>query len=317
MKLILHIGAHKTGSTSIQYFLSDHEKQLTLHNWECSTYSKDLNWGRLFRFGKSDHGKALFSYNESIYEQFLVQCKVGLPNKVVSAEDFFFLSDSQLINRLARDLQQIFSEIKIVVFLRNQVDAAISNKAQGARTSQSALVFGNDPTQTLPNLTPDVVGYLSYSDKLAMWRKAFPKAVFSVIDYGQIDDSVKAFIDVSGLPLNVDKTVIANSSVEGNLKFLLHQLRGANLPPELVWSLYSNRVVTNQGGTKDTISREQAAYFLAHFDKDNSELLETFGVSLSSNLDNYPENAIVPSIDHGYQVESLIEIIRYLYSAKC
>ena len=131
-KLILHIGAHKTGSSSIQYFLHKRRRELDQAGWEFVIIPGSLNLRQLFKRGTNANSE--LSLQPTVYKTLLKQLQDAKHNCVISAEDFFFLNDQKTISQLRSDFGKVFSEIRIILYLKRQDMMAISQKSQGAKT---------------------------------------------------------------------------------------------------------------------------------------------------------------------------------------
>ena len=143
MKIYVHIGAEKTGSTSIQSFLKKNRESLQKNRVCFPQSTGDLNHVKLVAHCEDD------SFNKRVYQL------IGISNKeqkdawsvdmleefrqevasvaeqtdklVISSELFqtYFTKETELIE-LKRILHQFSQDIEIVVYIRRQVDAAIS-----------------------------------------------------------------------------------------------------------------------------------------------------------------------------------------------
>ena len=139
--LYLHIGTEKTGTTSIQEFLRINRIELSTigsyvplslglsnHQWLPFSFSQDLTVDSFFRMNdikteeqriKAQEDKKLELRNEILSSQF--------DSWIISSEHL----QSCLVQRhelviLREELAKYFSDIKILVYLRNPIDAAVS-----------------------------------------------------------------------------------------------------------------------------------------------------------------------------------------------
>ena len=143
MKLILHIGTEKTGSTSIQKFLL--KNKMFLENQNILLPNSIINkignhrWGPVLAYEDDFEDiftKRIFKKNKTIRKKLICeklnQFKKEISNStadicVLSSEHF----SSQLrrveeIYKLNQILKKLFDEISIIVYIRNPIEAAIS-----------------------------------------------------------------------------------------------------------------------------------------------------------------------------------------------
>lgn len=298
MKLILHLGAHKTGTTSIQSFLDAKSLELSRNGWEFITLENSPNLGRCVSFSRDARG-VHFNLEEGSYSELVERLKSTDKNKIVSSEDMFFLNDNEGIKRFCQKVKSIFSEIDVIVYLRNQVDMALSNKAQGAKTNQSAMLFGNDYTNPLPEINDDVYEYLDYYSKLKMWNHYLPKSSFIIRHYDRRNlkngDSVHDFIHSTKLPLEPD-ILVDNSSLGSITTNVLHALRFYGVEAMKVWELYDAGYFKDLGGIKQQPSKTEADIFYAKFEESNQKLAEEYGLDFNLDTSNYPDDRVVQEI---------------------
>ncbi|MGL6315391.1 hypothetical protein [Vibrio sp. WXL103] len=289
MELIMHIGAHKTGTSSIQAFLNSHRESLEQKNWEFVTVNGSTNLGNCISFGM-DGDRAKFSFHPHMYQKLLSALSVNDKNKIISAEDLFFINDEAALKQLSKDISPIFSQVTILVYLRNQVDMAISNKAQGAKTNQSALVFGNDHRTVLPPVDKNVFEYLNYAEKLELWKKYFPSARLVVKEYERKKlingDSVADFLHVTQLPV-APTHVSVNESVGSKLTNTLHALRTQGLAPHHAWGLFRKEKFIDIGGVKQMPDKQSAQVFFESFSAVNRAVEQKYSIKFDVNFDKY------------------------------
>jgi hypothetical protein len=112
-QVFLHIGLHKTGSTSIQYFLSHNRKRLA-------------ELGYLYPSKRINHcnlASALKKYSENNYypewEKTIKEIESSnLEKIIISSEVFVESKTDEIIKRLAEKLKNY--QTKIIVYIRRQ-----------------------------------------------------------------------------------------------------------------------------------------------------------------------------------------------------
>ncbi|MDN7352725.1 hypothetical protein [Acetobacter senegalensis] len=182
MKCILHIGTEKTGSTAIQDWLYQNEAALSGHGialshvlWcnnnraLCSyfqSYLDDAMWDRGIR---TEEGKA--DYFTGFLEEFSQEIERLRKNHavlVISSEHFHSrLQDPKDIENLKLFLQPLFSEIKIICYLRDQYSlrhSLFSTAIKHGETTPYAL-FQDDVDDSVP--------YYNYHLMLSKWANQF------------------------------------------------------------------------------------------------------------------------------------------------
>ena len=173
-KLYLHIGSHKTGTTSIQFALKENTKALAengllfffqkqngswegfpdLHDW-----IKYIEANRVVPRGAQVPNLKQLVSSLSKYEQDII----------ISSENFSFFFEKKPIEDLHSALSKVFDEIRVICYLRRQDQHIISHAQEGSKASRFAEydLWGND-TATLPAYDKRFDLYLDY--KQACWH---------------------------------------------------------------------------------------------------------------------------------------------------
>lgn len=185
-RLLIHIGTEKTGTTSIQHFLHRNAGLLEAKGiW----YPTDTSRGYC-------QGTAHFPLAGSLVDQFhdfvspakerelprnpsdlCMDARVrNRPVTVVSSEHFSSrVRDADRLKAFRKTLSSCFDDIRIVCYLRNQADLALSSYA-------TRIIFGGrhgfDPSQ----ITPDDPFY-NYLTMLDLWAAAFGHEAIMVHEY--------------------------------------------------------------------------------------------------------------------------------------
>lgn len=170
MKLILHIGQQKTGSTSLQRFLYDNYDALLKHK---ILYPRSLG---------TEHYKQhhIFKYRDNLLDESLKlkeklesEIKRSNANVVIISDENLFFGIRINKNNIVNFLRSIFDEIEILIYLRRQDLHAPSHYQQ----SQLGLV-----TRTFDDWIEHAIdsGYYDYYNVLKSWKDSIPEAKFTI-----------------------------------------------------------------------------------------------------------------------------------------
>ena len=193
MKLYLHIGNHKTGSTTIQGNLHK-SKEVLLRKYGILYPDTALLKGAHHLFPSTVLGKTeLFSEQiESNYLELLELLKNEIsqknPETVVISSEMFFLFTKKEISKLDI-LFSMFNEINIIVYLRNQIDQFESTYKFNILWKESREK--NDFSSFLSRQTNSQ--YHFYDKKLRIWKNIFPKSNIIVKNFN--DEIKKGFLN--------------------------------------------------------------------------------------------------------------------------
>jgi len=180
-RLSLHIGAHKTGTTSLQVSLQHNEALLRSRGLSLAYVAPApqvhrhlgyLNPERIFPEGFCVHDPQAFG-------EFLARQPTD--HVFASSENFSFIFQQRVLDDLALALQGKFDQIEILVYLRRQDRHAVSHHQEGAkphRRPEEAL-WGHG-LNALPDPSPMQRLYLDYDARLRLWENAFGQQALRV-----------------------------------------------------------------------------------------------------------------------------------------
>lgn len=139
-KLILHIGMDKTGTSAIQKFLVDNS--LLLESKYKTYYIKA---GQSFDFAHNNLAYSMFEQNgqsNSDYQSYLkfIENEVSESNcekYVLSSECLFKAYKSVNFQHFIDFIKQLFDEVSIIVYIRNQFDWVISRHKHSITSGQT------------------------------------------------------------------------------------------------------------------------------------------------------------------------------------
>jgi hypothetical protein len=188
-RIVLHIGTHKTGTTSIQQFLQDHNDSLlaaadvgyppgfllpTLHSdLPLLTVRPDRTWPARIRFPETQRPSWQAAAHAHVRREITQSPRDVL---VFSHEDLSYLRFDDELDRL-RDLLA-GPAVEVVVFLRDPTAFLRSYRAQ---LEKMEFALSDDPA-SFAYVEPRS-WLVDYDGLLAAYRGAFGEANVRVIDY--------------------------------------------------------------------------------------------------------------------------------------
>jgi hypothetical protein len=269
--LVLHIGSHKTGTTSIQHacrFALPTTGAVRCHyfNIRPSGVRVLANAGSGADFGATvDLGSA-----DQVFRPVTGPDAPDL--YVTSDEEFFWIHEPDSVHRLADLLKARFETIRILCYLRRQDLLALSHRKQVLEGAPAIRFYGVTPTP-LPEYQPYLANYFDYAAKLTdIWASAFGKGNITLVPFEKArlvqGDAVKDFAARLGISLGTYDAEPANSSYAGNQTFLGLLLAKANIPHKE--RLLIVRSLPERG--RFLPSQDEARAFLSHFTAANERL---------------------------------------------
>lgn len=142
---IIHIGPMKTGSTSIQTWLARARRPLEQHGVYVPMHSKSTNLSRLSRTFQASAGeirKDRVPANAMAARELLMADLKALPTTahtcVFSAEMFAHMMKRPSIEQLKEALEPYFDRWLVVIYLRRQIDLAVSRFSTSSRQGRKA-----------------------------------------------------------------------------------------------------------------------------------------------------------------------------------
>lgn len=201
-RLWLHIGSHKTGSTSLQIALRQGQSDKTLGRWSYLHARPRVDFNPLVRC----HRMGGNMYPELRWP-FLERRMADADNRghgdcILSSEMLFWLMNPKDIQALHTRLHEHFDEIQVVAYLRRQDKLALSHRKQVVM-GRAAYQFYGAQLQALPVYRPHMMRYFDYATKLARWEELFGAQNVTVRRFQPQDlaggDTVLDFYNLVGL----------------------------------------------------------------------------------------------------------------------
>lgn len=278
-RLVLHIGSHKTGTTSIQHNLAHNTEVLGQAGLTYFAESRvptddappDLHsWlGFVDREDIAPHGMAL--RDPEVLTERLAATEGDL---VISSENFSFFFTERAIADLHAVLSPLFGRIHVVCYLRRQDRHVISHHQEGSKARRRAeyQLFGHSG-RAIPPWTPRHDLYLDYHRRLSMWADVFGRdaVVIRPFDRARLHqgDAVADFFALLGIS-SFTRVPDRNQSVGRNRAKIGHLVNATPLAHrQLISALVRDRV---GDGERAMPSRWEAMAYYERYRAGNAAL---------------------------------------------
>jgi len=335
VRAILHIGTEKTGTTSIQSFLTQNREGLKQFGY-AYLQSAGLPSNRklaTYCFNSDrhdDHHVALGIIEPAQREQWRLNFERDFDHEIKSLEagiHSVFISNEQLHSRLfaleeierVRDLLSgYFESVEVYVYLRRQDKMACS-------LYSTALKCGHSMDQILPQV-PDTDHYYNYEVLLDKWCDVFGKDSITVRVFDRkelIDgDLLSDFLNVSNsLNIELEKLVLPGMENESLLPpaqeylRLCNQVPGAASPRESdnVRNMLITSLEALYGGKPRLPTRGQATEFYQKFSASNNRVAKKWfnrETLFEEKFSEYPESSEQNDLDMQMAVNISMEILK-------
>lgn len=173
-RLWLHIGSHKTGTTTVQDTFVANKTLLEKRGLSVVHGSREAH---LHEYLSIIEPEAFLPQGYAVSHPVnFAEHLSGAPCDTVfgSSENFAFIFQQSLIDRLAEAVRARFDEVRILTYLRRQDRHAVSHHLEGARAERQpeAELWGQALT-ALPAPGPQHRLYLDYDQRIRLWENAF------------------------------------------------------------------------------------------------------------------------------------------------
>lgn len=299
--LYLHIGSHKTATTSIQNAFYQHQEILGQHGYSFFTESssgRTLSSGNTSDWIDCDHEALRNGYGgklhqpETLFEK--LSAKPG--NVIMSAEHFSWLFNADEINMIRQHAQKNFNNIKIIIYLRRQDKLVISHHQQASKGANlPAFGYYSGDSFAIPKSRANYDEYLDYNKKITLWADAFGTENISIriLEKNNLhgEDAVIDFFNLLGIKDDIQSLTVNESN--GFERTKVGHLVSQHLPPSPLAHLI-RKGADNSG--KLLPSRSEAIEFYSRYIDSNKALNRTYKISETDDIfDNdfsfYPEAA--------------------------
>lgn len=213
-EIILHIGLEKTGSTSIQMFIDDHQ---TLLRDQGVIASGCLGWQNhklLAAYAMADGSRDVAvtsagidgpdshrAFRARTRGQVLAEiARTDAQRYLISSEDLSRLTSVDDVRRVHDLMSEICDRIRVIVFLRRQDLLAVSRY-------YSYLINGWLPPAVFPAF--EQARYYDYSGLIDTWAEVFGAGAIRIVHYPEVPaaqgfDAIGAFCGAAGIALPAD-----------------------------------------------------------------------------------------------------------------
>lgn len=294
-KLILHIGNHKTGTTSIQKALHLNRSLLSKEGFDVFAYGRGLAplesgaCHSIVQYAREEHVG-----NADFYLPLVNLLCESERNVIVSTENLSWVTQKKPIEDFFNCVSQYFDEIKIVVYLRRQDKHMISHVQESSKPPlKPAARFFNFPTDILPKHESKFDLYLDYYKRLKMWADIFGKKniVVKVFEKNNLKngDAVLDFFDVLGVSGAIE-TARVNESLgfsETKMGLLVNHKNAIDSDKKFFIKLAGK-------SERRLPSRQRAVEFYENYKESNEKLEKYFSVTgkevlFDESFEEYPD----------------------------
>jgi len=281
-KLYLHIGTHKTGTTSIQKALVENQDKLQERG--LSYFYDDVNGVKSPIFNVH----TWFGLNNDFVQDGFT---LGLKSKfaqeisklsgdvIASSENFSWFFNSKELIELKKELDKYFNQVFIILYIRRQDTHIISHRNEGSKSShRPAAVFYGHGTTALSPYQKSFDQYLDYYKKVQMWSSVFGKEnmIIKIFDRKLMyqKDVVADFFHLFDIEdIKLTKSNVSNGFEKTKVRLLMNQM---NMPDGILRNIIS-AYLSDEG--KLLPPKEEAIAFYAHYRESNQTLNEEFHLS--------------------------------------
>lgn len=286
MKLMLHIGTPKCGSTALQGWLSRNDEALRRDGVHyCAAYGRPRNWLLPLLFQES-FSPNQFTIGEGIRDMDDLRARGEAAAAAFDAEidgarrsgaRWFVISNETLqtglatperVERLEAFLKARFDHISAILVLRPQIDLWLSQASQLARVGRPVGLAQFEQRQN-----PALYDYLSAYE---MWARRFD---VTPVAFSRQTGIVDAFAGLLGVdPAGHDTEATANTRLDYRVIGFLNNLAHSRVTNG---ELIEDRNFIQRRfpfETPLTVSAEQARAFQARYADDNRALCERAGL---------------------------------------
>lgn len=283
MKLILHIGTHKAGSSAIQHFLSHNRERLReggfcypeLGNGQAGHH--DVAW--VIR--SSAGGKIPKAVDQSVLSKLRRQLDRGdCHTAIVSSEEFEFATTPDQLRSIRKQLPA--ESTKIVVYLRRQDKYLVSEYGQHLKMPETRYSGSIHDFY----MRYDFSGRFNYLRALTRWANVFGTENLIVrpfepsqFENGDLFGDVRLAFGLADIALEVPKDLKVNKGLSGPACVLLSHANRHDLDPEahraLVELLYRHEAALDAMAF-DLLSPRNVHDLMAKFEDSNRQVAETY-----------------------------------------
>ena len=300
-RLYIHIGCHKTGTTTIQRTLFENNKALESHGvrYFCRNYFTAENVPPHLHSWLGFKGDPN-TFEEGMYlrdpEKLARELDQLNSDVVISSENFSFIFEGEELYKLREELSTYFSNIKIICYIRRQDEHLVSHHQEGSKLNRRPeyALFRHSPC-ALPEYNARHRLYLDYHQRLSMWGDAFgdENMVIRVFEREKLEkhDLIEDFFALIGID-SYERVDRSNESMGFKKTKLGHILNNSEVVNK---SQIADLLISRLGSSDKMLpSRNRASEYYAHYRSSNEMLNRRFNINkqeslFSEDFDFYPE----------------------------
>lgn len=318
-RLFLHIGSHKTGTTTVQDTL--HANMAVLAERGLAV-AEGPSMPNLHQYVEYANPAAILPGGYKTHEpvKFAKLLASEKSDQVFgSSENFSFFFQQAAVDALAAVLKARFDEIRIIAYLRRQDRHAISHHQEGARPNRKpeGLLWGHS-LSALPEPAPQQRLYLDYDRRIGLWENAFGRDALRIRVFDrallQDGDVVPDILALMGIdPAGLVRVPDSNLSLDRLMATVGHLANQA-----LDDSAVTRKLLRALPQHEDRMapSAAEAEAFLAPYREGNRRLNQRLKITdlpdlFPGDFSDYPEVAS-QELSHAEAIEGLRGVIAAL-----
>lgn len=288
MKVIIHIGQQKTGSTVLQDYLFQSRSFLKKHN---ILYPQSLGHKKQVKL--LSENTELSQTNSSLRESFTKELCSQKFDTVIISEENLFAVDEQKISNVKNLITQFSDDVVIFAYLRRQDDHLLSIYQQGIRGTRTNTLE-ETITKKVYNNQHD------YEKIINRWAKIFNNAKINLRPYIKIKDGsvVNDFKETFRLPsfeeYQEPSLAVSNKSFDAASIEFIRIMNELEKEGKLKWDHSLKRKMrvylkNKQRNKKLQLSSDDVLKIKEQHNESNSRLAQKYNNnSLGAYLTNFP-----------------------------
>lgn len=276
--LSLHIGNHKTASTSLQHaFGQSSDARIFNHYAERPKKKNKESWsGNSWVIKLPDTARQGAMIDPALAHELAQHNPDG--DVIFSAEDLSWVFDAHEIEDFAHSLRKSFDKIEVIVYLRRQDRNMLSFYQEGLKWHPTRFSrFTGLDARSLPPYEPFFDRYFDYHERIGYWADAFGDTAMRIFNFDEIAKNEGIFAHFGAL-LDFDFGDFQPHYRQSHSYIRqLMQLRIAKLGKSVELSRWSPEVSENVSAMHPP--RAEVQDFYAHFRESNRRLNQRFQLS--------------------------------------
>ena len=294
--LFIHIGSHKTGSTSLQHFLYNQQEHLNKNDF--TYFSKNaLGFNERDKCSNSwikINKKNLLNENGVEIKKMQLLCKKlfssNHQNVILSSENFSWIFHKKPLRSLSIELKKYFYKIKIIIYLRRQDEMAVSFLQECSKKPNlpESRIF-EFTSRAIPKINTSQYFYFNYYEKLSLWRNTFGKEnlIIRCYDKKKLNggEVITDFLNALNIPPIFSEKELLNKSNGFEATKVGHLLNESIKDKKL--NKYIRKYLSHNGNFLP--SKKEAKNYLHYYKDSNHKLYQEYKIKFNNNFSRYPE----------------------------